>query len=656
MMKLVVFTVVFLCGFVTLAQQAFINKGDIYFESFEYGLAIDHYNKALVKSREPQVTQELNGKLAMCYANLFQYTKAEEYFNIVMTSGEVIKPDLYKEYALVLKSNGKYTEAAKQFLIYRDSSQKADAQSYIRSNEWAQYNETVVNNTYRLFLTDLDVSGQSLGYCYYGSGLIYCHGRNKAESAKSKRKIFDLDYAINESNLDFVDRVNFFPQISFEWNEISPCITADETCLYFAANATKLKSGKVQRGLETNDRGIANYKIYKATKHDATFSEIAILPFNNNEFNCMFPCILSDGKTLIFSSDKPGGFGGFDLYKSILSEDSIWGEPLNLGPVVNSAENEIFPWVNGNQLFFASRGFNGYGGYDVFIAALNHEQTPVNLKNIGLPINSFRDEVAFITRDSGATGYFSSNRNMDNGADQVYFFRENQVGKTSFVSVEGLEGNNKLSVQLPDSISYVPLKSVDGTERLNYPTPAPVAEVSPKKEITNTPTATPLVITGGNKKNIKEDSKPVAVKMPEAGDQNPAVAANEPPNIKMHSTVKQPKVFEPILFKFNDAGITFAQKQSADTVIVLYRNNTGQRISIKAYTDSRGDASYNISLSNRRAASVKRYLVQNGIPASKILVSGLGEKELLNACADGVSCTEEQHAVNRRVVVTLMEE
>lgn len=683
-MKRVFLSLLIFSWFGLFAQRAAVQKGDISFESYEYGQAIGFYLNALDKEEEPAPKQYLNAQIALCYTRLFQYTKAEEYFSMVMGSGEEVKPELYLEYGNVLKLNGKYAEAKNQFVKYREYSHSNDAGGYVQSVEWAINNTDITNNSYRIFLTNLDVSGQSLGYCYYGNGLVYSTGRNKT-SNKNKKAIFDIEYAINENSLEFTGRKNFFSKINFEWNELSPSITKDENSMYFAANATRIKNSKVQGGLELNKNGIANYKIYMASKRDAEFQDIQELPFNNNEYSCLHPCILNDGTTLIFSSDKPGGFGGFDLYRSVLSNDSVWGEPVNLGATVNSTENEIFPWVNSGLLFFASKGFNGYGGYDIFIAGLNNENMPVSLKNIGLPINSFRDDVAYITNDSGGTGYFSSNRNTDNGADQVYFFKESQAGKLAFNAVDGFDSKNKLRGQLLDSIGYTALRSVDQSQLIGFqavPVPDPTVEketgsdgkkhkeaiaVKPEGGVTPALIAAAAVtvsvtITEGKGKEVKEavplsDSKEATEKPNNTTPEIKPIAVQIPSvEKKKPETVQTPTIqeFAPILFEFDDARITSAQKHTADSLVILFRRTAGQKIQIDAYTDSRGSAQYNMGLSNRRASSVKQYLVQKGIPAGKITAKGLGESELLNECIDGASCTEEQHAVNRRVVIKLI--
>jgi outer membrane protein OmpA-like peptidoglycan-associated protein/tetratricopeptide (TPR) repeat protein len=647
------------------AQRKSINYGDVYFESFEYKLAIRAYKEAIPKLKDSSQKQYVYAQISRCYANLFQYLDAEEYFELMLKEEgeENVQPDLFLEYGNLLKVNGKYEEAKLQYEKYKHITQNKDADQLIQSVNWAMKTENRVSDHYRVFLTDLDISGQSLGYCYYGKGLIYCHGRNKPRFGEGKQVIFDIDYAISENNLEFVGRNNFFPQLSFKLNELSPSISRDETQLYFSANATRLKDGVPdQKSLVSDQDGVTNLKLYVSTKQDASFQNIKELPFNSSRYSCIHPCILADGVTLVFSSDMPGGYGGFDLYKVSLSKDSIWGSPVNMGPEVNTKENELFPWVSGNLIFFASKGFNGYGGYDIYVAQLDDQMIPSDLKNMGLPLNSFRDDVAFISNDSGATGYFSSNRDREDGADQVYFFRESRPGKVSVRLVSGNLEDNEIKMEMPDSMGS--LGFINAKVEDHQPQNAPAASLG----LVNTGQTPPQV------KPAKAETKSVAIAAPVAKEStagNVAVAAPVPKKSKAGSVaevVSKPKVpatnntvvtktkkYPPILFKLNDATLSPSQIKSADSAVVMLKRYPKLVVSISAYTDSRGRSSYNLMLSNKRANVVKQYMMSKGIPANRITTKGFGETQLLNGCADGVVCSEKQHAINRRVEMVVSE-
>jgi outer membrane protein OmpA-like peptidoglycan-associated protein/tetratricopeptide (TPR) repeat protein len=653
--KKIIFVALVLIGAVSgvFAQRSAINYGDVYFESFEYKLAIKSYKEALIKITDPEKRQYIYGQIARCLQYLSQYVQAEEYFELMVSSGEYVDPELLIDYGTILKLNGKYALAKKQFLQYNKLAASSNANRLIQSVDWAMQNENTIHNSYRIFLTNLDISGQSLGYCYYGKGLIYCHGRNKPRLGEGKRAVFDIDYSISENNLEFVGRNNFFSKIELGMNEISPSLNSKETELFFAANATQLRKGVTgKKRLQVDAYGISNFKLYVATQQDATFQNVRELPFNANEYNYIHPCILSDGKTLIFASDMPGGYGGFDLYKVSRSVDSVWGNPVNMGPEVNTAENELFPWVSGIQLYFSSKGFNGYGGYDIYTAELNTELNPSDLKNMGMPVNSFRDDLAFITKDSGATGYFSSNRGREDGEDQVYFFREGQSAKLGLKVVKSIVDTSVLKVIFPDSLSH-PLAASVPPQKL-IAVPASTTQKVAESQVQQTDVS---LVTN---KKVVVSSQPVVAPNTNVQTKIPAVKQEQQVAMKEQvipkhavSSVQVEKKLPPILFKLNDASLTPQQVLSADSAIAILEKLPTLVVFISAFTDSRGSTSYNIMLSNRRANAVKEYMIQNGISASRIRTKGFGEKQLLNGCSDGVTCTEDQHAINRRVELVI---
>jgi outer membrane protein OmpA-like peptidoglycan-associated protein/tetratricopeptide (TPR) repeat protein len=624
-MKKILYIMFFLISSNAFAQRIATDYGDIYYEFFQFKEAATYYEQAL-QSAKPKHQQYLYEQLSQCYKYLFQYQKAEQYFEKLMTlEGAKISPEYYIDYGNVLKLNGKYKQAKEQFKKYEEVTGTDLAEPFTRSVTWAIRNQDTIKN-YDVFITNLNISKQALGYCFYDDGLLYAHARNK-KMGKSQTPLFDLDYAKKLSNTDFVKDMEYMALIEFDLNEGAPCVSADGQTLYFSANSTTLKSGKTKKvgSVEVSDEGVSNFKIYWAKLEGGIFQNPMEMPFNNKEYSCIHPCISGDGKVFYFSSNMPGGFGGFDLYRCNMQDNGTWSEAVNMGKTVNTEENEIFPWVSKDHFYFASKGFNNYGGYDIFVAQLNSLGMPHTLKNIGQPINSFRDEVAFITKDEGRTGYFSSNRDNEEGADYVYYFYETA----------------------PKEIPVAETTPADSTLATNTPPPANANNTNNTNATNNTGNNPPKPTTG----------KPDIGTAPVAGTPKGKGKSSDPVSGKpanQQEAVMMAKTFKPVLFAFNDAGITPSQMQAADSVAQIIRTNPGLKVYIAAHTDSRGSFKYNIALSDRRAAAVRRYLLSKGVPASKIITKGLGESELLNECADGAECTEEQHSVNRRVNMRLV--
>ena len=666
----------FLLPFTGSTQNKEIEQGDVYFEFFQFPEAIESYQAAL-KIYNPKVEAHILDRLAQCYKVTFQYEKAEEYYTKLIRLGDKhTAPDVYLDYAAILKINGDYARSREQYKYYLTLYPNDPfATAQLASLQWAWKNKDSIRN-FTVTPTDLNISGQSLGYCFFDNGMIYSTQKNKGFK-NDPVLMFDLEYADMKDSITFVQGENFMDGINFDLNEGSPSVSEDGLLIYFSANATKVKNGKVKKkvgGIEVSSDGIANLKIYVAKFENGKFSSPQELPFNNKEYNCMHPCIADNGKTLYFASDMPKGFGGTDIYKVTRGDDGKWGVPENLGQGINTTENEIYPYVGGKVLFFASKGLNGFGGYDLFQAKLNLgiPSAPVNM---GIPFNSPKDDMAFICRSDGRTGYFSSNRDNGGGVDKVYFYIDNRIlaerKPVIIASAETPKPAAKAPVEIAKPSIPPPAKPVTiaAAELPKIVTPEP-----PKPVVTET--AKPIAPVEPVKPADQNVVNPATVSSLEIKKKEEPVVANIPvvekkvEKAKPIEKIKPVKkvlpvivsndddltkiVFEKVYFKFNDVAVPPAVYHTLDSAIHATRISKTVKIEVSAHTDSRGKAEYNQKLSERRAAVVKQYLMKKGVASSRIITHGLGETQLLNQCTDGVECTEEQHQLNRRVEVKIV--
>ena len=183
------------------------------------------------------------------------------------------------------------------------------------------------------------------------------------------------------------------------------CFSPDGKFVYYTRNnISKLNNRK-------DNKGIQNLQLFRSNIDSlGHWIKEEILPFNSKYYSVGHPSISSDGKTLYFVSDMPGGFGGADLYKVSISENGKLGKLENLGSDFNTEGQEMFPWVNQKgELFFSSNGHIGLGGLDVFLMTLDKNGTFYKLQNVGIPVNSQSDDFAFTMNKNNLTGYFSVN-------------------------------------------------------------------------------------------------------------------------------------------------------------------------------------------------------------------------------------------------------
>jgi outer membrane protein OmpA-like peptidoglycan-associated protein len=198
-----------------------------------------------------------------------------------------------------------------------------------------------------------------------------------------------------------------------KFNEGPLCFTPDGKRVFFTRNSKKKNSATQKRELmlftaEVNAKG--------------KWSNITPSNINNKAYSVGHPTISKDGEYIVFASEAPGGQGGTDLYVAALDANGSIGEPINLGPKVNTSGNEFFPWFSPEgQLFFSSNGLKGMGGYDLFVTELKNGKDVFSPMNLEAPINSLSDDIAIVYHED-IKGYVSSNREKNN--DNMYNFTQ----------------------------------------------------------------------------------------------------------------------------------------------------------------------------------------------------------------------------------------
>jgi len=215
-----------------------------------------------------------------------------------------------------------------------------------------------------------------------------------------------------------VDRTNqkvggFQKASNSKFNEGALCFTPDGSRVFFTRNAKKVNASSKKRELMLFTASVSKSGKWK---------NITPCNINNAKYSIGHPAVSPDGQHLVFASDMPGGLGGTDLYMSNIESNGTLSSPVNLGSKINTSGNEMFPWYNAeNQLFFASNGLQGLGGYDLFVTEIREGKEPFSPMNLQAPINSSSDDIA-ISYHEDMKGFFSSNRTNKN--DDIYSFTQ----------------------------------------------------------------------------------------------------------------------------------------------------------------------------------------------------------------------------------------
>lgn len=421
----------------TLQLAGQMNKADRYFAHGEFIKAIPIYKKE-TRSKNPDVRQEAQVKLAHSYRLLSQYAQAEQAYRAAVESGQDVPADVYYQYAQVLRANMKYEEAAAQYSNYiklSPNDQNAvnaykfclEIKYYLtKPIEYEVKNMTAVNSSKSEF-SPFVMDGR----------LMFI----------AERQSFDfVNYNTNSSNGEpylnmFVSEITggelkkskpFSKNINTEYHDGPACLSADGKTLYFTRVSNMQKNNSVNQS-----------KIYTAVGSKSTWKQIKPLEFNNDEYSYAHPSISEDSNRLYFTSNMPGGFGGKDIWMCERKNvNESWGEPFNLGPDINTTGDEMFPTIRKDgRLYFSSNGLPGFGGLDIYSAREVDGKWVLN-RNEGLNLNSSADDFG-ITFLNDSMGYFSSNRAGGLGSDDIYLYTYNN--KSAEVS-----GNVLLTENLKD--------------------------------------------------------------------------------------------------------------------------------------------------------------------------------------------------------------
>ncbi len=390
-------------------------QGDQYFKNFAYQDAVEAYQKASKKDGPDDL---LKIKIAESFRMLNKPAETEKWYSLVDAKDSVFKAEHFLAYAEALSSTGKYQEAQKWYLKYREVAQ--DKRPERKMEGIAKRKELETKNAASVTIAAAPFNSDAADFspAFFKEGILFVSGRQSGSAAKGevfqwdKSGFLDLYYHSEEGT---ESAGIFHGRINTPYHEGPVVVYHNGTKMIFTRNNYGTKAGK-------SSDGVTKLKLYFSEKTDSlTWSEPVPLPFNSNEFSTGHPAITKDGLTLYFASDRPGGYGKTDLYKSEF-RDGGWQFPVNLGDKINTEGDEMFPFLHQDQtLYFASNGHAGLGGLDVFgIDLLAGEKGEVI--NPGAPINTRFDDFGLITDETGLAGYFSSNRPGGAGNDDVFSF------------------------------------------------------------------------------------------------------------------------------------------------------------------------------------------------------------------------------------------
>jgi len=394
------------------AQKQQIKKANSFYKLNKYGDAIDLYEEAL------QIKDNLSAstKLAYCYRMTNQTIKAEEWYNKVVANQKA-KPITYYYYAESLMSNGKYDLAKNWFLKYNEK--EPDDKNAVRMAYACDKIKTLEpyfkNVEIQEFEHNSDVDDSAP--IYFNDGIVFTSDRPtglnplKKKSGWTGRDFQKVYFSASEGNGTFKKPTDYSKKINDLNKHSGPVSFSKDGKIVIFTRTSQIASKK----------NAYNIQLYSAEAEDGKkWKNVQLLSFCNNSYNYMHPAISPDGSKLFFVSDKSGGLGGTDIYLSKRKGDK-WERPQNLGPIINTAANEAFPFYHESEkLFFCSKGHLSFGGFDILFSNLKENGSWQKPVNVGSPINTSYDDISLYLDDSMESGMFASSRN--GGDDDIYIF------------------------------------------------------------------------------------------------------------------------------------------------------------------------------------------------------------------------------------------
>ena len=433
-------------------------------------------------------------------------------------------------------------------------------------------------------------------------------------------------------------------------NEGTPAFSKDGNTMVFARG----NSGKSKDPSPDVD-------LYISTKRDGNWSTPERLAISDSIGWDGSPAFSRDGKTLYFSSNRRGGKGGLDLYRAPMDNSGRFGRPINLGSTINTRGNEIFPYVSEDgKLYFSSDGHPSLGGLDLFVASRSGDE--IQVEHLGIPINSVGDDFGLFLADS-TQGYFSSNRVGGKGDDDIYYFEstgsEDRWWSNEITITESNEPAKvalyHLRTQIVNARNKPIAKAKVGIKRNGEIQPVMFSNAEGYLDIIDLNPADQISFNASKEKYLTKRSEFLM-----DGREIPKQLLKK----ELTDTTFDHKItlglaevgeelgalfdVNPIYYDLDKSNIRPDAAAELDKIVQVLKDNPGVSIELGSHTDARASASYNLKLSQRRAESAVKYIIEHGIEASRIKAKGYGETQLINGCSDGVDCSEEAHQENRR--------
>lgn len=494
---------------------------------------------------------------------------------------------------------------------------------------------------------DINDEYSNFGTSYFGDNqIIFASPTNHHKIIKrvwkqNEQPYLDLYLGEMSENGEIINVEKLNPDVNSKYHEADVVYTNDYKKVYFT------RDNYYNKKLNKDDSGETHLALFSAdVVNPGVWENIQELPFNDKNYSVGHPALSPDNKTIYFVTDVPGTYGKTDIYKATINSDGTYGTPENLGKRINTVAREMFPYIDGNNtMYFSSDRGGGHGNLDIYSIDLNKPNSQV--KNLGTPINSISDDFAYLKKKGEDHGYFSSNRKDGKGDDDIYYFIDLDYKEPCQIFVKGKVIDKNSSKELKGAI--VVLYDKDDNE-VNTAITNKNGSFSFDLDCDNKYKAVAFkekYSQDSKEFDVSKDSLSLELKLAKPSESSiNNFAFQQVSKEKCKSALEN---INNIYFDLDKANIRPEAAVELDKVIYIMKKCPSIHVRASSHTDSRASFEYNKELSQRRAESTVRYIVNKGkINPSRLTAVGYGETMLLNRCSDDVECTESEHRMNRR--------
>ena len=628
-------------GFKTAVKH--LNEGNTKYFSLFYNKALNEY---LAANKFNPNSSELNARIADCYLNSADKSKAVQYFE----KAYLLNKDLDGFYIYMMAKAYQFDQKFDKAIKFYKLSKSKKHKIIVREHPSNDADKKIAACIYakKLIQSPLNVKIDNLGDAINSENEEYVPviTADESEIFFTSRRSNTVGGGMDLDIADYFEDIYYSKKENGEW---STAVNVGKPVNSEKHDATVGLSLDGQKLIIYRDTKKALGDIFVTERKGTKWGEPLQLPKPiNSKSQETSACYSPDGNTIYFVSDRPNGQGGKDIYKSTKSKDDVWGDAENLGPIVNTSghEDAVFLHPDGKTLYFSSTGHATMGGYDIFKTVLTKGRWS-SPENIGYPVNTADDDVCFVLTASGDYGYYTSIKGSGQGKRDIYRVSFiDQINKPKLTLLKGIISDKKSGKLLKSTVEIYDNDEdkLVGTFESNsatgkYMVSLPAGRnygISVKKkgylfysENFNIPKDAAFQVV---KKDVKLDKLEVGKKV----------------------------VLNNIFYDYNKANLRASSFNELNKVIELLDNNPKMKIELSAHTDSRGSDAYNNKLSQTRAQSCVDYLVGKGVIKSRLVAKGYGEKQLIVTDAEINKLTseltkEDAHQKNRRTEFKIIE-